>query len=296
MNQTAAFNASDVHVRDLTAEEIETYHRDGVVHLSGLVDAATCACLLAAADRRLEGFRRDKPNEFASNFAKDGTFLSERECYKWEPVFNHFVMTSRMAEVAAQALRSEEVRFYFDHLFMLDKDCAKDEYYWHQDMPYWGCGGTQICSFWLALTPCSVDSGALEFVKGTDKGRLYLPTSFGRASDDRFARLETEAVPEYHRQRDAYEIVSWDIQAGDCMLFNARIMHSSRGNHSKTQRRVAYSTRWIGDDAVFEPKRGFQDPVTYPEEGFPPGEKLARSNRFPLLWGRRDRAMSAGRV
>ncbi len=276
-------------VRDLTSAEIETFHRDGVVHLEALADAATCTRLLAAADRRLEDFRKEKPSEFANNLAKDGTFLSERECYKQDPVFNDFCMTSRMAAIAGQALRSQEVRFYFDHLFMLDKDCAKDSYYWHQDMPYWGCGGTQICSFWLALTPCSVDSGALEFVKGSDKGRLYLPSAFGDAASERFA-TETEKTPEYHRQRDVYDIASWDIQVGDCLLFNARIMHSSRGNHSKTQRRVAYSTRWIGDDAVFEPKRGFQDPITYPEAGFPAGEKLSRSSRFPLLWKSSDLA------
>jgi ectoine hydroxylase-related dioxygenase (phytanoyl-CoA dioxygenase family) len=176
------------------------------------------------------------------------------------------------------------VRFYFDHLFMLDADCGKDEYYWHQDMPYWGCGGTQICSFWLALTPCAVDSGALEFVRGSDKGRLYLPTSFARAMDEHYARLETEERPQYHQQREVYDIASWDIRVGDALLFNTRIMHSSRGNHSKTHRRVAYSTRWLGDDAVFEPKRGFQDPVTYPEAGFPVGEKLSRSSKFPLVW------------
>jgi ectoine hydroxylase-related dioxygenase (phytanoyl-CoA dioxygenase family) len=268
--------SSDIHVRDLTAAEISAYQRDGVVHLPALVDAGTCAALLAAADDRLGEFRREKRNQYASNMAQDGMFLSERECHKWNVTFNDFVMTSRMAEIAGQAMRSRAVRFYFDHLFILDRDCGKDEYYWHQDMPYWGCGGTQICSFWLALTPCAVDSGALEFV--------YLPRSFGRAMDEHYARLETETVPDYHRHRDRYQIASWDIRVGDCLLFNTRIMHSSRGNHSRTQRRVAYSTRWIGDDAVFEPKRGFQDPVTYPEEGFPVGEKLSKSGKFPLLW------------
>ena len=280
MSQASA-NVSNV--RDLTSAEIETFYRDGVVHLEALVDAATCAQLLDAADRRLEDFRKEKPSELANNLTKDGTFLSERECYKQDQVFNDFCMTSRMAEIAGQAMRSREVRFYFDHLFMLDKDCAKDSYYWHQDMPYWGCGGSQICSFWLALTPCSVDSGALEFVKGSDKGRLYLPSAFGNAASERFA-TETEKTPEYHLHRETYDIASWDIRVGDCLLFNTRIMHSSRGNHSKTQRRVAYSTRWIGDDAIFEPKRGFQDPITYPEDGFPAGEKLSRSARFPLLW------------
>ena len=129
MDDGARPQASDMHVRDLTAAEVSTYQRDGVVHLPALVDAATCAGLLAAADHRLDEFRRENRNPYASNMAKDGTFLSERESHKWNVAFNDFVMTSRMAQIAGQAMRSRAVRFYFDHLFMLDSDCGKDEYY-----------------------------------------------------------------------------------------------------------------------------------------------------------------------
>jgi ectoine hydroxylase-related dioxygenase (phytanoyl-CoA dioxygenase family) len=142
----------------------------------------------------------------------------------------------------------------------------------------------QLCSFWLALTDCTVDSGALEFVLGTDKGRLYEPVPFGEGMD--VAPPPPDALPpKYEEQRERWKIVSWDILAGDAMLFNGRIMHSSRGNHSKTQRRVAYSTRWVGDDMVFRHRPGiFQDPVTLPPEGVAWGEPLSRSPKYPLLW------------
>src|SRR5690349_21571516 len=103
MDDGARPQARDSHVRDLTAAEIETYQRDGVVHLPALVDADTCAGLLIAAEQRLDEYRREKRNPYASNMAKDGTFLSERECHKWNAAFNDFIMTSRMAEIAGQA-------------------------------------------------------------------------------------------------------------------------------------------------------------------------------------------------
>ncbi len=39
-----------------------------------------------------------------------------------------------------------------------------------------------------------------------------------------------------------------------------------------------------GDDATFQRKPGFQDPLTYPEEGFPVGESLSASTKFPVMW------------
>ena len=66
-----------------------------------------------------------------------------------------------------------------------------------------------------------------------------------------------------------------------------------RASTTITGNPAAYSSRYShipSDDAVFEPKRGFQDPVTYPEEGFPVGERLSRSSKFPLLWASKAQA------
>lgn len=270
---------SDTHVRDVTDAEIQTYRTHGVAHLPALVDSAICRRLLAAADER-----RASPGLHSSALSADGKFWEERESYRHNAAMADLVLHSGLARQAGRVMDAREVRFYFDHLFMLREDTAKDQYYWHQDMPYWACDGAQLCSFWLALTDCSLDSGALEFVLGTDTGRLYEPVPF--AQDEDVAPPPPDALPpRYEAERERWTIVSWDIKAGDALLFNGRIMHSSRGNHSKTQRRVAYSTRWIGEDMRFcRRPGGFLDPVTLPPEGVEWGEPLSSSARYPLLW------------
>lgn len=267
-------------VRSLTEIEIETFRRDGATHVPGLVSRQTAEHLLTLADAQ-----RASPGKHSMNMTVDGKFWEGRDLYLENPGFEEFAFTSKLAREAGRALGASESRLYFDHLFMLEADTAKDKYYWHQDQPYWACEGDQICSFWLALTDCSVDSGALELVIGTDQELLlpeWLPETEGDGSEG------SAITPAYHEARDSYRIVNWDIKAGDAILFNSKIMHSSRGNHSKTQRRVAYSTRWIGDDMVFRNRKTYQDPVTIPTPDAVDGTPLSQFDKFPLLWRRAD--------
>lgn len=266
-------------VRDLSDAEIRAYRDHGVAHIPRLVDPGTTARLLAAADAC-----RADPGPTSSALSADGRFWEERESHLRNDTMRDFVFNAGLARQAGRALGAREVRFYFDHVFMLREDTAKNQYYWHQDMPYWACEGRQLCSFWLALTDCTIDSGALEFVLGTDRGPLYEPIGFADSTLDGKAAPPGALPPKYEDERDRWTIASWDIKAGDAILFNGRIMHSSRGNHSKTMRRVAYSTRWVGEDMRFARRNGWQDPVTLPPEGMSYGEPLARSSRFPLLW------------
>jgi len=53
-----------------------------------------------------------------------------------------------------------------------------------------------------------------------------------------------------------------------------------------TRRRVALSTRWLGDDARWDPRPGTARIVTHDTVALSPGE-LARDERaFPLVWSR----------
>ena len=44
------------------------------------------------------------------------------------------------------------------------------------------------------------------------------------------------------------------LRAGDCLVFSALTVHGSGGNTTMTHRRAALSTRWLGDDAVWDPR------------------------------------------
>ncbi|WP_437884354.1 phytanoyl-CoA dioxygenase family protein [Pseudomonas sp. LRF_L74] len=271
----------------LSAEHITAYQRDGVILLPGVVDAERVKKLLAAADQQLDAFQAQQ-RSLARNLADGGgTFLSQRHAYLQQPEFERLIHDSDLAALAGQLMGAQQVRFYFDHLFMLDSDTAKDRYRWHQDQPYWACSGDQVCTFWMALTDCDVDSGALEFVLGSDHGPLYPPAKVWHPGDAT-PHAELPRTPAYHQQRDQYRIVSWPVKAGDCLAFNGRIVHSARGNHSSDKRRVAYATRWFGEALRYARHEHYQDPLTFPEAEILPGQALARSSRFPLIWQNDD--------
>lgn len=270
-----------MRVRPFTDAEIAAYRRDGVAHLPALVDSATVRVLTAASETRFA-----MKGRYAEELTERGRFFDERMIYPENADFRRFVLESGLGEQAGRAIEAAEVRAYFDHLFLCEADTPM-EHYWHQDLPYWPTAGNKICSVWLALNDCTTESSALEFVIGSDRGPFYAPARFGNEDDASFDQGDPDAppMPRFHQERDKYRLVSWEIKAGDAILFNTRIVHASGGNRSKTQRRIAYSTRWIGEDMVWKLKPGFQDPALFPKKPLKDGDRLI-AEEFPLVWKR----------
>ena len=272
-------------IRELSTQEIEAFREDGFCHLPQLVDPDSVVRLLKVADERMAN-----PGKYAEELATKGRFYQEQYMFPEVPLFREFMTNIDMAKNAGRAMGARKVRAYFDHLFTCEVDTPVD-YFWHQDLAYWPVGGKQICSFWLTLTDCTRESSALQFVKGTGNSEeLYKQVGFGDEALDPNAthkehNLDADLAPQFEKFPDKYELVTWDFKAGDAVIFNGLVAHSSGGNSSLTQRRVAYSTRWIGEDTVFKVKPGYQDPNLFPDEdeGIKEGEPLT-SRRFPLVW------------
>ena len=123
----------------------------------------------------------------------------------------------------------------------------------------------------------------MEFIRGSHLDDVYyLPEVFGGA-DNKSGQWASEqqgvAVPDIDANRQEYDIVSFDLAPGDALIFSAWILHGARGNSSSTQDRVALSTRWLGDDVLWDPREGV-DPTVDPAQvlvdpGMPP-----RDNSF----------------
>ena len=43
---------------------------------------------------------------------------------------------------------------------------------WHQDATYWGMDSQDICSAWIALSPSTVESGAMQVMPGTHHSEI----------------------------------------------------------------------------------------------------------------------------
>jgi ectoine hydroxylase-related dioxygenase (phytanoyl-CoA dioxygenase family) len=198
--------------------------------------------------------------------------------------FSAFVRESRAAEIAARLMRSRTAVFYHDHL-LVKEPRTQERTLWHHDQPYWPVDGEQIVSLWIPLDPVPRDV-CPEWVRGSHRwGAWYAPRYFKDGEDLGDAPpAGYDAVPDVDARRGELELLSWDVEPGDCVAFHARTLHGAPGNPSSTRRRRAYALRWVGDDARWAERPGRTSPPI-DDHGLRPGDPLAGA-RFPVLWPR----------
>ena len=80
---------------------------------------------------------------------------------------------------------------------------------------------------------------------------------------------------------DKNNIFSTEMNIGDAILFNFKVLHSSSGNSDKKSRK-AFSARFIGDDVRYIDRKGETSPP-FAGIDLKPGDKM-RKDWFPVVW------------
>ena len=126
------------------------------------------------------------------------------------------------------------------------------------------------------MDPISEESSP-EYICGSHHWEAFNPQHF----DDHtpYEGTGLPPLPDIDADRDAYDITRFAMEPGDCLIFQAMIVHGAPGNASMSDRRRGYATRWLGDDARFCERSGevaiptfktdFKDGDTYSGEMFP---------------------------
>ena len=83
---------------------------------------------------------------------------------------------------------------------------------------------------------------------------------------------ELDMVPDISSSKEDYDIASWELNPGDLIAFNFSIIHGVPGNTSSNRRR-AFSVRFVGDDATFAKRKGEVSPP-FPEVKLNHGDKM----------------------
>lgn len=274
--------------RNLSPEEIASYRDAGVVHVRGAISPEWTARMFDKISDHLSGLGTFSGDTNPGSMT--GRFVHDRYMWPTDKDFRAYALESGIAKLCAQAMGSQTARLYFDQIFVKEPE-THERFFWHQDLPYWPMGGTQIASAWVTMTDVDADASALEFVLGSDKlGKLYRPVMPEGTEQDESIQFigkdnDQPEIPDFDSERAKYNIVSFDMKAGDALIFNTRIVHSSRGNASKTRRRLALSTRWLGDDAIWKPRPGADPIVAQEHVSIQPGELCSGDpDRFPLVY------------
>lgn len=247
-------------VRDITSEEIDTYERDGIVCLRGIFDMRYVDRLRKAADQSLNR-PGDMAIELAEQLKTEGRFFHETFVWLHNDICKDFVFNSPAAMIAAKIMNSKKINIFFDQWLIKEPGTATPTP-WHHDMPYWPIKGSQISTLWLALDPVMGESGAVEYIKGSHKwGQTYKPATFDGSHD---YGNDLPDVPDIEAERDKYDIISFELEPGDCTVHQGLLVHGAKGNTTTGTRRRAYVTRWAGDDVVYDLRDGIQEMPSMP--------------------------------
>ena len=84
--------------------------------------------------------------------------------------------------------------------------------------------------------------------------------------------------------RANFDIMGYDVEAGDALIFSPWTVHGARENACIDKRRAALSTRWLGDDAVWFPHPGTDPTVKAEDVSVASGEAPTDDAYFPELW------------
>jgi len=284
-------------------DEIDTYARDGVVHVPGMFDQEWIERLLTAWSRVEKQFEEKPLSELLPERVLADPLLREEidaewtpETAKrragfrgakwmrfWDPDFRAFVFESPAAEIVGRVTQSREVRFYWDQMFAKWVGCTTPTY-WHNDTAAWPVTGGMLPSLWLALTP-GTHANSLECVAGTQHDTTpYWPRTYNARKIQRPEGRPDFIDYETRRGDPSVEFRIFDMAPGDVLLFHPAVYHGAGGNNHPTQQRIALSTRWIGEDIRWSPRPECVNTPGLALEDMIKGARPDDQELFPLVW------------
>jgi len=258
---------------------IERFSQDGAVCLRGVFDSHWIKRMREAVEEVIAS-----PGRQAAKYGEkddSGTFHGDLYMSTFNEKFKDFALNSPAGEIAGRLMQSDKVNFFHDQLLVKEPGTSTPTP-WHHDLTYWPVDGFDVCSIWTPLDHVSNDTGAVEYVAGSHRWHnRYQAIDFTHR--DLFKDDELDRLPDIEANRKDYNILSWDMEPGDCIVFHALTLHGSPGNQSTSRRRRAFATRWCGDDAVYTIRKGMSKPIVDP--GIEPGEPMD-CELFPVVWQR----------
>jgi len=263
-------------LRNFRKDEMTSFADDGVFCARKLIDENTIERMRGATEEVLQN--TNVLGRGSLDMAEKG-FHGDIFVWKLNDAFRDLALFSSLPELANQILGSKSVNFFYEQFFVKRAGSPVDTP-WHQDITFWPVSGTQIVSFWITLDPVTRESGGLEFVRGShrwDQRYKAITPNF----DPYMMDTDLPPSPKFSEERDQAEILGWDMEPGDVLVFDPVVCHGSAGNSSLTRDRRALAFRYAGDDVVYSPRHATM-PLLW-EHGLEPGQRLGGS-LFPQVW------------
>jgi len=246
----------------ISDEQIAEYRRTGVIMLRQVFDQDWLD-LLARGMAYCVANPTWRMHNYALNEATGERFFYDAFKIRDVKEFERFGIDSPMAEIAGRMMGAKSATAFYHTIFVRSPGCGARTP-WHRDQTGWCANGNGL-SIWASIEAVP-RSSALEFIPGS---HLW-PGNFKRVTfnDNDLGRMrdvpgmeDAKPMPDFFgKDRHKYEIVGWDMQPGDCLVFHARTMHGGAGNLPPGMGRRTVSTQWLSEESRVVQPPGGADP------------------------------------
>lgn len=281
----------------VSAADRATYARDGAVLLKHALEPEEVDLLA----RGVEESYADPGKRFSRARSPEGkgeTFLETFPCLR-SPSLGALLARGRVPQIAARMIGAPALALALDQVFY-KKAGHVNATPWHQDTPFLRVRGDDLVRVWICADP-SPRAITLRMVRGSHRwGVVFAPrtaqtdgkaieqTGEGRMFSEKAGFVEDRPVmPDIAAHPDSFDILEWDVEPGDALVFNGNMLHGSGGMDNSPDDRRAYATLWAGPETRYF--RG--DGSSIPTLADAAGAKLAHGDRigdrldaFPIRW------------
>jgi ectoine hydroxylase-related dioxygenase (phytanoyl-CoA dioxygenase family) len=299
-------------IEGISKDNIEAFHRDGAVLLKGVLEPTWLALLEAGIQEAL-----DNPDGMSAGV--DMPLRIDQFPASRSPTLQRLMDESPIASIVGEVV-GESIRFYMDQMFYKPPGILAPSK-WHQDTCYYNVAGEQLIRAWVCADPVPRDA-SIEVLRGSHRWNItYRPPVGREAADDPAGASALEAshaagerligleahkewtyfdsflddtlpeLPEIEAHRDSFDILGWDYEPGDVLLFHGHVVHSARGGAELTHPRRAHASLWAGPDVHYTYRRSqvIPDPVALYEHQPREGQLLSEfPDVFPVGWSPAD--------
>ncbi len=212
----------------LTDQEIDTYHRDGLVIASQYrVPGVTLARINELYLNLLED-NRDNP-DFSADFIL-GPHLDATGTYgvKGDHEWLEFTRIPEILDMVEQLIGSDLILW---GVTIFGKPAFNGKATpWHQDGDYYPIEPLETLTVWISLDGSTAEQGCMKFIPGSHRERKIYSHHFEHRDDYTLAQVIDEDQVDLSLERNIV------LEPGQISLHDVYLVHGSDSNHSDRRR------------------------------------------------------------
>ena len=229
-----------------------SFHSDGYFIVRNVFSSEICQQLASLAEAQLEQLQI--PVEFETDVKYPGAPTSKhteggktvrrlKGAYARGDLFKQVSKAEIVKQILSELFKSNRLVLNQNHHNSIMTKCPRfsSVTLWHRDTRYWSFESEKLINVWLALGNENHENGCLRVLPGSH----LLDISKGRFDDESFLKIEH---PDNQRiLKSAQEI---ELNAGDVLFFNSRLIHAAGQNHTDE---IKYSLVYTYHDETNKP-------------------------------------------